>query len=64
MKTVYLNNRLFGEISNSGIIIDVNGSKVGYCTGNKILTQSGSPIGEVDNGYILGAQGNTIGWIA
>jgi hypothetical protein len=64
MKTVYLNNQLFGEISNSGVIIDLRGSKVGYYTGDKILTHSGNLIGEVDNGYILDAHGNTIGWIA
>ncbi|HHU82452.1 MAG TPA: hypothetical protein GXZ26_05575 [Firmicutes bacterium] len=63
MGTVYINNRLFGEISSSGIIIDINGSKIGYYTGDKILAYSGILIGEVNNGYILDACGNKIGWI-
>ena len=63
MITVYINNQYFGEINNSGIILDINGSKVGYYTGNKILTCSGSLIGEVYDGYILDADGNKIGWI-
>lgn len=63
MKKVYINNQLFGEISSSGIIIDINGSKIGYYTGDKILAYSGILIGEVNNGYILDACGNKIGWI-
>lgn len=63
MKTVYINNQFFGEIINSGIIIDIKGAKVGYYTDNKILTYAGNLIGEVNNGYILDEQGNKIGWI-
>lgn len=63
MRSIYLNNQLFGQINNSGTITDINGSKVGYYAGDKILNYSGVLVGQVDNGYVVDTNGDKIGWI-